>query len=146
MNNLLVMKFGGTSMGSAERIQVAAAICQEQKQQRQWKRWRVQEQGQRRHGAEIHRGQEADPVDQAHEAEGAQATELEQREAQVKRQEAKVVVFLILLAESRQWPWGRARHRDDATLGQHYHHRAENLWLAFYTQEIHQWPRRWWRW
>ena len=35
MNNLLVMKFGGTSMGSAERIQVAAAICQAQKQQRQ---------------------------------------------------------------------------------------------------------------
>ena len=34
MNNLLVMKFGGTSMGSAERIQVAAAICHEQKQQR----------------------------------------------------------------------------------------------------------------
>jgi aspartokinase/homoserine dehydrogenase 1 len=34
MNNLLVMKFGGTSMGSAERIQVAATICQEQKQKR----------------------------------------------------------------------------------------------------------------
>jgi bifunctional aspartokinase / homoserine dehydrogenase 1 len=34
MNNLLVMKFGGTSMGSAERIRVAAAICREQKQQR----------------------------------------------------------------------------------------------------------------
>ncbi len=34
MNNLLVMKFGGTSMGSAERIQVAGAICQTQKQQR----------------------------------------------------------------------------------------------------------------
>jgi aspartokinase/homoserine dehydrogenase 1 len=34
MNNLLVMKFGGTSMGSAERIQVAAAICQEQRRQR----------------------------------------------------------------------------------------------------------------
>jgi aspartate kinase len=34
MNNLLVMKFGGTSMGSAERIQVAAGICGEQKQQR----------------------------------------------------------------------------------------------------------------
>jgi aspartokinase len=34
MNNLLVMKFGGTSMGSAERIQVAAKICQEQKQKR----------------------------------------------------------------------------------------------------------------
>ena len=27
MNNLLVMKFGGTSMGSAERIRVAAEIC-----------------------------------------------------------------------------------------------------------------------
>jgi bifunctional aspartokinase / homoserine dehydrogenase 1 len=34
MNNLLVMKFGGSSMGSGERIQVAAAICQQQKQQR----------------------------------------------------------------------------------------------------------------
>jgi aspartokinase/homoserine dehydrogenase 1 len=34
MNNLLVMKFGGTSMGSAERIRVAAAICTEQKKQR----------------------------------------------------------------------------------------------------------------
>jgi aspartokinase/homoserine dehydrogenase 1 len=34
MNNLLVMKFGGTSMGSAERIRVAAAICAEQKVQR----------------------------------------------------------------------------------------------------------------
>jgi bifunctional aspartokinase / homoserine dehydrogenase 1 len=34
MNNLLVMKFGGTSMGSAERIQVAAAICTEQKTRR----------------------------------------------------------------------------------------------------------------
>ncbi|HTW67119.1 MAG TPA: aspartate kinase [Bryobacteraceae bacterium] len=34
MNNLLVMKFGGTSMGSAERIQVAASICREQAQQR----------------------------------------------------------------------------------------------------------------
>jgi bifunctional aspartokinase / homoserine dehydrogenase 1 len=34
MNNLLVMKFGGTSMGSAERIQVAAAICAEQKARR----------------------------------------------------------------------------------------------------------------
>ena len=32
--NLLVMKFGGTSMGSAERIQVAAGICAEQKKQR----------------------------------------------------------------------------------------------------------------
>jgi aspartate kinase len=34
MNNLLVMKFGGTSMGSADRIRVAAAICTEQKVQR----------------------------------------------------------------------------------------------------------------
>jgi len=34
MNNLVVMKFGGTSMGSAERIRVAAAICTEQKAQR----------------------------------------------------------------------------------------------------------------
>ena len=34
MNNLLVMKFGGTSMGSAERIRVAAAICTEQKKRR----------------------------------------------------------------------------------------------------------------
>jgi len=34
MNNLLVMKFGGTSMGSAERIRVAATICTEQKMQR----------------------------------------------------------------------------------------------------------------
>jgi len=34
MNNLLVMKFGGTSMGSAERIQVAAAICRQQQRQR----------------------------------------------------------------------------------------------------------------
>ncbi|HTB18643.1 MAG TPA: aspartate kinase [Bryobacteraceae bacterium] len=34
MNNLLVMKFGGTSMGSAERIQVAAAICTEQNARR----------------------------------------------------------------------------------------------------------------
>ena len=34
MNNLLVMKFGGTSMGSAERIKVAAQICSEQKQHR----------------------------------------------------------------------------------------------------------------
>ena len=31
MTNLLVMKFGGTSMGSAERIRVAAQICTEQK-------------------------------------------------------------------------------------------------------------------
>ena len=34
MTNLLVMKFGGTSMGSAERIRVAAEICSEQKQLR----------------------------------------------------------------------------------------------------------------
>jgi bifunctional aspartokinase / homoserine dehydrogenase 1 len=34
MNNLLVMKFGGTSIGSAERIKVAAGICTEQKRQR----------------------------------------------------------------------------------------------------------------
>src|SRR5258708_13182267 len=34
MNNLLVMKFGGTSMGSAERIRVAAKICADQKAQR----------------------------------------------------------------------------------------------------------------
>lgn len=34
MNNLLVMKFGGTSMGSTERIRVAADICTKQKQQR----------------------------------------------------------------------------------------------------------------
>ena len=34
MNNLLVMKFGGTSMGSAERMRVAAAICTEQKHAR----------------------------------------------------------------------------------------------------------------
>ena len=32
--NLLVMKFGGTSMGSAERMQVAAEICRTQKQER----------------------------------------------------------------------------------------------------------------
>jgi aspartate kinase len=31
MNNLLVMKFGGTSMGSAERIRVAAEICTQQR-------------------------------------------------------------------------------------------------------------------
>ena len=30
MNDLLVMKFGGTSMGSAERIRVAARISREQ--------------------------------------------------------------------------------------------------------------------
>jgi aspartokinase/homoserine dehydrogenase 1 len=34
MTNLLVMKFGGTSMGSAERIKVAAQICSEQKKGR----------------------------------------------------------------------------------------------------------------
>ncbi|MGH9594823.1 MAG: aspartate kinase [Bryobacteraceae bacterium] len=34
MNDLLVMKFGGTSMGSAERIRVAAGICADQKRQR----------------------------------------------------------------------------------------------------------------
>lgn len=34
MTNLLVMKFGGTSMGTAERIKVAAGICAEQKQLR----------------------------------------------------------------------------------------------------------------
>ncbi len=34
MSNLLVMKFGGTSMGSAERIRVAADICMEQKSRR----------------------------------------------------------------------------------------------------------------
>src|SRR5271170_7580746 len=34
MTNLLVMKFGGTSMGSAERIKVAATICREQKERR----------------------------------------------------------------------------------------------------------------
>ena len=34
MNNLLVMKFGGTSMGSAERIKVAAGICTEQHRDR----------------------------------------------------------------------------------------------------------------
>ncbi|MBV9770401.1 MAG: aspartate kinase [Bryobacterales bacterium] len=34
MNNLLVMKFGGTSMGSAERIRVAAAICSQHQPQR----------------------------------------------------------------------------------------------------------------
>ena len=34
MNHLLVMKFGGTSMGSAERMKVAAAICSEQAQKR----------------------------------------------------------------------------------------------------------------
>ena len=30
MSNLLVMKFGGTSMGSAERIRTAASLCAEQ--------------------------------------------------------------------------------------------------------------------
>ncbi len=34
MTNLLVMKFGGTSMGSAERIRVAAGICSGQQQRR----------------------------------------------------------------------------------------------------------------
>src|SRR3984885_12717177 len=34
MKNLLVMKFGGTSMGSPERIRVAAQICTEQKAKR----------------------------------------------------------------------------------------------------------------
>src|SRR5450755_2617192 len=34
MTNLLVMKFGGTSMGSAERIKVAAAICREHQERR----------------------------------------------------------------------------------------------------------------
>jgi len=33
-SNLLVMKFGGTSMGSAERMRVAAQICTEQKKHR----------------------------------------------------------------------------------------------------------------
>ncbi len=34
VNNLLVMKFGGTSMGSAERIKVAGEILREQRQKR----------------------------------------------------------------------------------------------------------------
>ena len=34
MSDLLVMKFGGTSMGSAERIRIAAGICIEQQKQR----------------------------------------------------------------------------------------------------------------
>jgi len=34
LKDLLVMKFGGTSMGSAERIKVAAQICLEQKRKR----------------------------------------------------------------------------------------------------------------
>ncbi len=34
MSNLLVMKFGGTSMGSADRIRVAASICTGQSQRR----------------------------------------------------------------------------------------------------------------
>jgi aspartokinase/homoserine dehydrogenase 1 len=34
MNDLLIMKFGGTSMGSAERIRVAAGICAEQRRVR----------------------------------------------------------------------------------------------------------------
>ena len=31
LNRILVMKFGGSSMGTAERIRVAAQICVEQK-------------------------------------------------------------------------------------------------------------------
>src|SRR2546423_832473 len=34
MQNLLVMKFGGTSMGSAERMRVAAQICTEEARKR----------------------------------------------------------------------------------------------------------------
>ena len=34
MNNLLVMKFGGTSVGSAERMKAAARISAEQKKER----------------------------------------------------------------------------------------------------------------
>ena len=34
MTNLLVMKFGGTSMGSAERIRVAAQICADERARR----------------------------------------------------------------------------------------------------------------
>src|SRR5216684_6810815 len=34
MNDLLIMKFGGTSMGSAERMRVAAGICAEQRRVR----------------------------------------------------------------------------------------------------------------
>ena len=34
MTNLLVMKFGGTSMGSAERIQIAAKICSDHRARR----------------------------------------------------------------------------------------------------------------
>src|ERR1035441_8515455 len=34
MKNLLVMKFGGTSMGSAERIKVAARIVSEEQKKR----------------------------------------------------------------------------------------------------------------
>jgi len=34
LKDLVVMKFGGTSMGSAERIRGAAAICMEQARQR----------------------------------------------------------------------------------------------------------------
>ncbi len=34
MRNLLVMKFGGTSMGSAERMRVAAEIIVQQKSRR----------------------------------------------------------------------------------------------------------------
>ena len=34
MHNLLVMKFGGTSVGSAERMRVAALLAAEQSRQR----------------------------------------------------------------------------------------------------------------
>ena len=34
LNNLLVMKFGGTSMGSAERMRVAARIVQQEQAKR----------------------------------------------------------------------------------------------------------------
>ena len=34
MDDLLLMKFGGTSMGSADRIEVAARICALQRQKR----------------------------------------------------------------------------------------------------------------
>src|ERR1700687_3298959 len=34
MTSLLVMKFGGTSMGSPERLKIAAGICATTKQQR----------------------------------------------------------------------------------------------------------------
>ena len=39
MTNLLVMKFGGTSMGSAERIKVAARNLQEQRSSGPWWPW-----------------------------------------------------------------------------------------------------------